>query len=329
VRRLLRSGLQLWRLVAGRGTKTETIARRVLKRSEMRNKGEFQTRSTFVLRRRAGNSEYRFGIYARGSCDLVSVVECGPHLRDEIPGDYAILKEGFVAQRSDILLQSLEQLPSEAVNAVVENLKLPLDYFRPKLFEANFEIPDHSYLGEFPKSVVVLSVNPDLTRTAYRHREHGLLVDPGGWWLDQSMEQVLARLKDGTTWFVRNFEKMGKMTLEDFHHNFGRVVSLIHERTGATVLVFNSLVVEPGSLVHNYQLSQNPHNARRLEFMLALIELSARLDFAIVDVDRVLKREGISMQADFAHFSAAQRAPVVDEVVRVLREREVLKRVRA
>src|SRR5206468_3932267 len=102
----------------------------------------------------------------------------------------------------------------------------------------------------FPKTVVCLSVGPDLMRTVYRHREYGVLVDPGGAWLNQSLELTLRDLSLAS-WFRANFVSVGKLSVDDFAANFAEVVRLVKERTGARVLVFNSLMVDPGSQIHN------------------------------------------------------------------------------
>jgi hypothetical protein len=86
-------------------------------------------------------------------------------------------------------------------------------------------------------------------------------------------------------------------------------------------MVFNLLTVEPSNLTHNYQYVRDPHSLRRREFNMALVELSQKLDFPILDVDRVLKRTGISAtQMDFAHSPAEAYGPVSSQAFGIMRE---------
>ena len=90
------------------------------------------------------------------------------------------------------------------------------------------------------------------------------------------------------------------------------------------ILVFNVLTVEPGDRIHNYQLRRNPEVMRRREFCLALVELSRELGFHIVDIDRVLKREGVDRQVDFAHFPTDLAGPIAADVFDILNTLEVV-----
>src|SRR5205807_4769011 len=128
--------------------------------------------------------------------------------------------------------------------------------------------------------------------TVYRHREHGLLVDPGGVWLSSSLEPILDD-PSAVRWFRENFVSVGRIPVEAFVENFTRIIHLLRSQAGAHILVFNTLTVDPGGTVHNYQFVRNPHALRRREFHVALAELSRKLDFPVIDVDHVLKRAGV------------------------------------
>ncbi len=202
-------------------------------------------------------------------------------------------------------------------------MSLPLNTFDPKLFRPTFEVPGLSNLGEFPKSAVILSINGDATRTLYRNKEHGYIIDPGGWWLRQPMDQVLNNL-DKVAWLKKEFEKVPRLTVDEFRKSFGRVVREVKERTGAEVLVYTSQSLEPGSREHNFSLVRNPQHLRRREMNVAVAELSRELDFGLVDVDDILKCEGIEDQVDFAHFPLERMEPIAKEVTKMLLEREVI-----
>ncbi len=263
------------------------------------------------------------GIYMKGSCDLASIFACTPIIHEVLDGTCCIHREGLISDaRSDLLLQAVDGVDEEQVAPVVEKLELePEFYFQPRFLDPTFSVPGVDI--EFPKSVVILSIAADVVRTVYRHKEHGYLVDPGGWWLNRSIDNVLPDL-DVAEWFQQNFETTGRIPLEQFVENFARIITLLKERVGAPILVFNMLTVEPGNPTHNYQFVRNPHWLRRREFYLALVELSRTHDFHIVDVDRILKSVGIlETQVDFGHFPMQAYQPMAEEAFRILRELEV------
>jgi hypothetical protein len=200
----------------------------------------------------------------------------------------------------DILLQTLEDLPQEACEEVRQRLSLPADYFRPVMFEPTFTVQNGDGLEEFPKKVFFLSTGADVNRVAYRHAQHGFLVDPGGGWLNRSLELTLRDLAV-VDWFRDKFVKVGRLSVEQFAQNLRRMVSTIRRRTNAHIMAFNTLQVDPGSLVYNYQFVKNPHALRRREFYMAMIEVSRELDITIIDTDRILKRAGVRGQIDFGH----------------------------
>jgi hypothetical protein len=265
----------------------------------------------------------RIGLYAKGSCDLNSVFACVPLIEETLDGTCCILKDGLVADaRSDIHLQTLHELPRDWTRPIVRRFRLPEDYFRPVLFEPTFTVPAADGPQEFPKSAILLSIVADVTRNGYRHKDHGFVVDPGGGWLNQSLAHVLDDL-DSVACFRESFVPIGRISLDDFVANFTRLITLLKSRTGAHVLVYNTLTVEPGSPVHNLQLVSNFLPLRRRAFVLALAELSRQLDFSIVDVDRIVKRFGIRTQVDFARLPPQVNLLVAREVVRILRDRGV------
>jgi hypothetical protein len=269
--------------------------------------------------------EQRLGIFLRGGCDVAAGMACEPFIQPELKGACAIYKSGIGASSShtQLLLQTLENIPQEWTAESLEKLHLRPSYFKPSLFRKSFVVPGTHGMEEFPKSVVVLSIGPDFARTLYRHREHGFLIDPGGWWLNQSMAGVLKDMSS-VMWFNKTFAKVGRITVEESMANFTRIIELIRERTGAYVMVFNLLGVEPGDLTHNFQHVKNSNMMRRRAFNLALYDLSQQLDFSVVDIDRLLKRNGVEEQVDFAHWPLERFGPVAQEMFRIMRDREIV-----
>lgn len=307
----------------GRESKVEKLARSVGARATYLARKEYSSRSATIFRN--GSSDRRVGIYMLGSCDLPATFVAKPFIREHLDGVCCIIRDGEVADsRSDFLLQVLDDpYPDELIQPVLRRMSLPPNTFDPKLFRPTFTVPNLEGLGEFPKSCVVLSVNGDATRTLYRHKEHGYMLDPGGWWLRQPMDQVLSNL-DKINWLKREFDKVPRLTVDEFHKSFGRIVAEVKQRTGAEVMVYTAQSLEPGSREHNFAHVRNPQHLRRREMNIALAELSRELDFALVDVDHILKGEGVKDMVDFAHFPLDRMEPIAKEVTRILLEREVI-----
>lgn len=270
----------------------------------------------------------RTGIYLRGGCDLPAVFAMAPLMNGTLTGTCAILRDlkAISGSRSDVVLQSLTDFDADARKAmdeVVRRLSLKRDYFSPDLFAPAFRIRELPSAGEFPKSVIVLSLGPDFARTVYRHRRHGFLVDPGAFWLNSDMSRVLSD-PDTVKWFGENFKRAGRMSVDTFRESFGRLLTEIEQRVGAHVLVFNVLTVDPSDTTHNYAPVIQSDTARRRAFIIALAEMSGRYGFDIVDVDRILKLGGVRGMVDFGHPSQGQFGLIGADVLRILRTRQLV-----
>jgi hypothetical protein len=325
-------GKKTLRRVIGKNSRIEKTVRRRIKASrtlyrrlKSRLDGQY-FEENLALFWQGERKDHRVGIYMKGSCDLPSVFSTIPAIRQELNGRCCMARRGIISEsRSDVLLQTLKELPDDVTRPIAKKLRLRPGYFVPELFEPSFEITGPAGVETFPKDAIMLSIAADVVRTIYRHKETGVLVDPGGWWLSASMKNVLSDL-ERAKWMKANFESIGKISVEDFFDNYSRILTLLRERTSAQVMVFNVLTVEPGSSTHNYQFIRDPHSMRRREFDLALADLSRKFGFSIIDVDRILKRTGIlEAQVDFAHFPPNAYEPIGKEVFRILHEREVIK----
>jgi hypothetical protein len=292
-----------------------------LVRARFRASGDHTTPNWTVFRR--GSSDRRIGIYALGACDLPSIFAAKPLIAAELDGTCAIIKIGGVADgRSDFLLQALDPPDARLIGEAVHRLRLPAETFDARVFSPTFRVPDLAGLGDFPKSATVLSIASDLTRTLYRHNEHGFLLDPGAFWLKQDMATATAARRT-MHWVKENFTSVGTLEPDEFAAHLGSVVSILNE-TGTTVIVYNMCVVNPGDLSYTYQYRRNPPAMRRMEFNALLAELAFQYGFSVLNVDRILKREGVQAQVDFAHFPLARIQPIGREFFRILREREVV-----
>lgn len=267
----------------------------------------------------------RRGILLRGGCDLPTTYTAAPLLRQGIKGTIAIYRQlgGTGSHRSDQLLQTLGDVDPGFMAEARENLRLHAENFQPVMFAPDFEIRRHPQAGRFPMSVTVMSIAQDEVRQLYRHRQLGYVVDPGGWWLNQDLDRVLDDLS-AVHWFREHFAKIGRLRVAQSMANNTKVIEEIRRRNGSKVVFYNTMVIDPASTVHNYQWLNATHSARRREFAIALAELSARMNFPIVDVDRILKTQGVQEQVDFAHFPLERQAPIGAEFHRIMQDFEVV-----
>jgi hypothetical protein len=266
----------------------------------------------------------RWGVQLVGACDLPALLDPDPSVIDDVRGTMVIHRAArrISGARSDMLLQTLGQPPAALVAEVTGALGLPPSYFSPDIFDPNLEVGS-SGRGPVPLRLTVLSAAADVVRPAYRHKEHGLIVDPGGFWLDG---EVLTNAKqhEFRRYLDANFDRIGKLTPEESVANYRRLIPVLRERTGGEVMVFNVLTIEPGDRTHNYQLRKVPEGARRRRFHIAQAELSAELGYHVVDVDRALKRAGAAGQVDFAHFPREQYPAVAAEAFAAFRQAGLL-----
>jgi hypothetical protein len=272
-----------------------------------------------VLLRQA--DEPRRGIFLRGACDAPSLFTLAPLLSDHLTGTICIHLggTGVSSARSDLLLQTAEGVPDEFAEMIRPKLDLPADYFAPTVFEPTFTAPGFERFGAFPKSVITMSLLPDLSRTMYRHRATGYLVDPGTAWLNNKLANAMLDLSF-LNWFRDEFESIGRMTVDEMKDTYRRLVPLIKQRTAASILVFNTLDIDPLDGTYEYTQRNVERAVRRRVLNIAIDELSRELDFRVIDVDRVLKEEGVDRQVDFAHFPVDRMRAVAVEAHRHLIE---------
>lgn len=164
-----------------------------------------------------------------------------------------------------------------------------------------------------PADVVVLSMQSATTNALVRHRREGWLLLPDE--LETWDAESLAALK-------RDFENAGLAPLETVIERLERLVPAIEDRLGAHVLVFNLSPIVPGERVHCWVGAEESLALRVRRFNLALAELSARLGFSIVDVDRICACAGADrVKVDLFHLTAEGYRLVAEETVRILEER--------
>ena len=280
--------------------------------------------SNYLILRSETQHGKRVGLYVKGGFDINSIFACTPFIQSALKGTCCIFRDVATNLRSDVLLQTLRPLPRDWTEQTANTLGLHPDYFHSQTFDAAFTVDGPDGPETFSKTVVILSILPDIILSCFRHKQHGFVCDPDGYWL---REQFGEAFNGGSTeklnWLRAHFSSEGKISVGDFVTNFGKVVELLKNKVGARVLVMNAVTTTPGNVAHNYQFMKDQPAMRRLQFNLALVELSRKLDLSIVDVDRIVKRVGIRNQMDWTHTAPAVNLLIAQEAFRIMRDLEV------
>jgi hypothetical protein len=276
--------------------------------------------SRAIVLRAAQPSDQRIGIYARGACHLRALFACAPLIQKILRGSCAIDYDGHNSRgRCDLVLQTLQNLPPEWTEPVIRKLQLPPDYFQPDLFKDTFTVETESGPEQFRKDVIVLHIAADATgRLAFRHREHGFLVDPGGGFL-LNLDSVIGD-SEVLSWFQQKFEPVAPLSIDEFSDQLATIIRLLRERGSPRIIVFNSLTVPLESLTHTWQLVRHLLPIRYRELHVSLCELSRKLDFIVVDLDRILKRCRIRTEIRMTRLNPQQNQLVIRELFDILRD---------
>ena len=155
---------------------------------------------------------------------------------------------------------------------------------------------------------------------------------PSRQWVDGSVSadlpaKRLARLygvNHFITSFASEFKKVGRLSVDESMANHQRIITEIRNHHGAFVVMLNVLTVDPGRAALDYSKSSAPNRVRRRSFNLALTDLARRLDFPILDVDRITKQHGISGQADYVHYTPQQKKWISREFAELVVDSGVL-----
>lgn len=253
-------------------------------------------------------------IFARGNVDVRDsllwsrvngVVEwngINEVLRVRHPGIVAKVKHETCA-RIDLL-----PLPGETLPAPPEEIArgLPSD--------AHPIARQHrSALFDTPVDAVILSLQSAVLSTLVRHRRDGWLLLP---------DQFDSWDSASRAWLERECENAGLAAVEPTLRRLEQLISAVHQRLAAPVLVYNLSPIIPGEQPHCWLGAEDSLALRVRRFNLGLAELATRLDFSIVDVDRIVACAGADrLKVDLVHLTAEGLRLVAEEVVRILEER--------
>jgi hypothetical protein len=163
-----------------------------------------------------------------------------------------------------------------------------------------------------PVDAVVLSLQSAATNSLVRHRRDGWLLLPDAY---DSWDA------DSRRYLETECENAGLATLEDSMARLESVAMAVGDRLGAPLLVYNLSPAVPGERTHCWVGAEDALSLRVRRFNLALAELSAKVGFSIVDVERIAAAAGADrVKVDLLHLTAEGWRLVAEEVVRILGE---------
>jgi hypothetical protein len=168
-------------------------------------------------------------------------------------------------------------------------------------------------LFDAPADVVVLSLQSAATNPLVRHRRDGWLMLP---------DDIASWDPESRAYLEQECEYAGLVPVDTALARLEKLILAIEERLGAQVLVYNLSPVTPGERLHCWLGAEDSLDLRVRRFNLGLAELSSRLGFSIVDVERIVACAGADrLKVDLYHLTAEGWRLVAEEVVRILEER--------
>ncbi|HWT82202.1 MAG TPA: hypothetical protein VN648_25745 [Candidatus Methylomirabilis sp.] len=171
-----------------------------------------------------------------------------------------------------------------------------------------------SRVFEESMDVLVLSLQPEITHSLWRHRQSGYLIYPHPSWERQwppAWHQ----------WFREQFSPVGLLQVDQFTDNYLRLIRAIKARLDVHILVYNCSSFDPNDRTHNYYGHDDTLALRIHKFNLALMKLSALEGISIIDVDRLLAELGAERHTLGAlRYSPAAHQVICREFLRVLED---------
>jgi len=169
-------------------------------------------------------------------------------------------------------------------------------------------------LYDAPTDVVVLSIQSVTSNALVRHRRDGWLMLPDALETWEPAPRAL---------LAQECVNAGLVPLDEAMRRLERLIPAIEAQTGAHVLVYNLSPVIPGERTHCWLGAEDSLALRARRFNLAVAELSGRLGFSVVDVERIVACAGADrLKVDLFHLTAeGWRLVAEEEVARILEER--------
>ena len=175
--------------------------------------------------------------------------------------------------RSDLLLQRFAGKPRPEELAATALPASPL-------LDAQFGNPPSNEVD-----VVVISLGPDVTQKAWRHKVAGYLLSPPQDWENSwSAEQQ--------SWLQNDFEPMGTLAAAESTEHLLEVIRFIKGELDAHVIIYNCSTVDPDDRTHNYHGVDETVPLRIQKLNRSIIEISVNEGISIIDADRLIAELG-------------------------------------
>lgn len=220
-------------------------------------------------------------------------------VRARFPG-FTIRVHHEPCTRSDALLAATGAIPAELqVRPLDLGAYTPAVQFSRRLFTT-------------PSDIVVLSLQPDVMMSLYRHRRDGYLFSPYGW------DQWPAADR---RWLTAEFEPLGLLDEKTSRQHLERICTTVRQSTGAHVLLYNLSAAVAREQIHCHAGLESILSTRIRRFNLAAIELSQALGISVVDVDAIVARAGADrIKQGVVHLNAEGYRLIAEEVTRILEQ---------
>lgn len=246
-----------------------------------------------------GNLDVRDSLHLLKLGETVAWNGINAVLREVAPGTTARVRHETWAH-SDILLSSPGEIPGDLLAHA------------PDLGSQSLASQFSRAVFETACDAVILSIQPDVYIRPLRHRREGYSFFPG----DLTLWSA-----EGLAWLRQNFEACPLSEADQSMAGLAAIIARIRETRDVPILIYNLSSYVPGDSIHTYAGLEETSSTRIRRFNLALTDLSAETGISIVDVDRILAREGArNMKVDTTHLTPAGCEAVCREVVRILQD---------
>ena len=258
-----------------------------------------------------GHMTRRVTIFAKGNVDLRDTLH-SKRVGGQIAwnGVNEILRESHPDWRARVRHETCNR--SDAMVAADGTIPAALAERALPLGNHPLESQFATGMYDIGNDVVILSLQPDVMNRLARHRTDGHFMYP---------ENIAEWQEEDRIWFASHYERTGLLSPEQSIANLEVLIDRLHQYV-RHVLVYTMSPIVPGERTHSHIGMAETLSWRIRHFNLALIELSRRVEFSVVDVDTLFARHGADrLKLDGVHITAEGCRLVAEEVVAILAER--------
>jgi hypothetical protein len=251
----------------------------------------------------------RLNLFLKGNLDLRDSlhafrVKDGPGwnginavLRARYPGTLARVRHETYT-RSDGLVRADGVIPPALTEKSLPMGAYPLaSQFSTAVFDAEADVVIFSVMQEVMAGM-----------TQARAGDYRLYIDSATGWTPADKD-----------WLRAAFAPLPRLDVDQSMENFARIIERRRETSDAPILIYNMSSAVPGEWIPCHQGVEGALSTRIKRFNLGLVELSEATGVSIVDVDRVLARNGGDrLRIDTLHLNAEGCRLVAEEVAAIL-----------